>query len=181
MSTRPNTLFAAAGLVLVFAGCRLSTLSLNYHEDTYDHRPARVTYVEPHVSHVCTYDCHDHYYDGSRVVVLRSGHRHGRNCGHHWDGRFWIASKIRQARRRANDRHRGPARVTEVGRGSRRGGQKVRVSGPARVAKVRHVHGPSCGHVYKRNGHKWLKVKRGHVHGAGCGHAHIEGRWTIRF
>lgn len=181
MSTRPLTLVAVTGLVLVFAGCRLSTLSLNYHEDSYDHRPTHVTYVEPHVSHVCTHDCHDHFYDGSRVVVLRNGHRHGHDCGHHWDGRFWIAAKVHVTRRRANVGHNRPARVSEIRHGAARRRAGNHAGRPARVAKVKHVHGPSCGHVYRQSGHKWLKVQHGHVHGAGCGHVHLNGRWSIRF
>lgn len=47
-----------------------------------------------------------------------------------------------------------------------------------RHVRVRHVHGPDCGHVW--DGHTWVVVRRGHVHGPDCGHHYDGNRWVIR-
>jgi hypothetical protein len=39
---------------------------------------------------VCGHHCHEHYWDGGRVVVMK-GHVHGPGCGHDWNGRYWIS------------------------------------------------------------------------------------------
>ena len=94
-------------------GCAGGRLSLSYYDR--EPRPVRVTHVHRHAKHVCTHDCHDCYWDGIKVVVLK-GHRHGPGCGHVWDGKNWIIA------RKAN---------------------VVRVHpGPKKVKKVRRVHGP---------------------------------------
>ena len=138
--------------VLVCLGCRGGSFSLNLYD--YDPPPVRVTHVHRHVDHVCSYDCHDHYWDGARVVVV-SDHRHGHGCGHVWDGMHWVVVIKRRVNRAHHDH-------------------------PTRVVKVKHAHGPSCGHVYHHHKHKWLKIKKRHVHGHHCGHVFIEGRWSIR-
>ena len=83
--SRSVLLSLAAGSVFV-GGC----VTVLRHE--HYRRPVRRTHV--HTTHVhprtvCTHDCPDCYYDGSRVVVIK-GHRHGPGCGHHWDGRNWV-------------------------------------------------------------------------------------------
>lgn len=89
MSIRSLRWPAVCAIALVCAGCRLNSLSFSYHDDDYHHRPHVVTRV--HTGHVCHSGCHDHYWDGGRVVVL-SGHRHGPSCGHYWDGSHWSIS-----------------------------------------------------------------------------------------
>ena len=68
------------------AGCHGGHLSVQYN----GHRAHRTHYVD--TAHVCTRHCQDHYYDGSRVVVIRE-HRHGSGCGHRWDGGHWVANR----------------------------------------------------------------------------------------
>ncbi len=140
-------LLASVGLACV--GCWPGHVSFSYHED----EPAHVVHVHRHTAHVCTHDCHDHHWDGEKVVVI-SGHRHGAGCGHHWDGSHWGVVKTTHVRRL----HRGP-----------------------RVVKVKHVHSASCGCVYDRPRHTWVRIKKRHVHSPGCGHVYVEGRWSIRF
>jgi hypothetical protein len=148
-----TVLFPAA---VVISGCRLGSLSFRYHDDDHHgHGRARVTHVYAETGHVCSHGCHDHYWDGGRVVVV-SGHRHGPGCGHHWSGSHWLVVRKGKAKRVYHDGHQG-------------------------VVKVRHVHGPSCGCAYHGHHRKWVKVRTGHVHGPGCGHLYIEGRWTIRY
>jgi hypothetical protein len=115
--------------------------------------PVRVRHVHVHEDHVCHHGCHHHYWDGHRVVVLK-GHRHGPGCGHYWDGEYWVVE------RKARTKLVHPRKP--------------------KVVKTRHVHSASCGCVFDRRGHKWVKVSEGHVHGPHCGHIRIEGRWTIR-
>ena len=91
MFTRSIGFVALAAVVAVCAGCRISSFSFSAHDGhPYQHRPARVTHVYANEGHVCGYDCHDHYWNGTRVVVLSSGHRHGPHCGHHWSGSRWL-------------------------------------------------------------------------------------------
>jgi len=143
MSKRRFGWMACGMAALALAGCRVSSLSIGYHEDYY-HRPV----------HVCGYECDHHYWNGSRVVVLSDGHHHGPECGHYWDGRYWVAGS-----------HRSVARVHVEP-------QKVRVT---------HVHGSDCGCAYHPHEQRWVILKRGHVHGPGCGHVYVKGRWTVRF
>ncbi len=140
-------LVVAAGMVCV--GCRVSGFSLSVHD--HDARPVRVKRVHVPRAHICTHDCHAHYWDGAKVIVLAE-HRHGHDCGHHWDGSHWIVRK----------------------------GRVKRAHGSPKVYRVAHEHSPSCGHVYNRRAHKWIKVRKGHVHRHGCGHVHLNGRWSIR-
>ena len=49
-------------------------------------------------THVCTPDCHEHYYDGEKLVILR-GHRHGPGCGHVWNGKYWVPGQKRKVLR----------------------------------------------------------------------------------
>lgn len=151
MLSRSLGIASLVSITLGCLGCADGRFSFSY----YDHkpRPVRVTHVHRHARHVCTHDCHDCYWNGVKVVML-TGHRHGHGCGHVWDGGNWVIA------RKVNAKRMHP--------------------GPAKVKKVRHVHGPSCGCAYNRHGHKWVKIKRGHVHGPGCGHVYIEARWTFR-
>ena len=140
MSRRRFGLTSLGVAVLAVVGCRLDSLSIGYHED-YHHQPV----------HVCGYDCHDHYWNGSRVVVLSRGHRHGSDCGHYWDGSHWAVARHREV-------YAEP--------------QKVRVT---------HVHGDHCGCAYHPHEKRWVVVRQGHVHGRDCGHVFVKGRWTVRF
>ncbi len=91
MYTRLIGLAALATAVIFTGGCRISSFSMSAYDDHhYRHRPAGVTHVYAHEGHVCSHDCHDHYWDGTRVVVLAGGHRHGPHCGHNWNGSRWI-------------------------------------------------------------------------------------------
>jgi len=119
-------------LFLIPLGCSLGSLSIHHHEDG----PRRVKRV-PH-RHVCSRSCHDHYYDGSDVVVIRGRHRHGPDCGHDWDGHHWVVVTKGKARVREHERHVHSASCGCVF--EPRGQKWVRV-------RRGHVHGPHCGHV----------------------------------
>ncbi len=160
-------------------GCNGGSLSLAYHDSHHvvepvHVRPVHVDIVErPHVSvtHVCTHDCHNHYWNGAKRVVLARGHRHGANCGHHWSGKRWVVVAARGAHR---------AR-THGGHG--RGGhdRDVHIRGPrGRSVHVKHTHGHRCGCAFDSHHKKWIVIGTGHVHRRGCGHVFIGGRWSIR-
>ena len=191
-------LLSLVPVTLICFGCG-GGFSIGYH----DHRPARRHHVRR--AHVCTHDCHHHYHDGTRLMVLK-GHRHGPGCGHHWDGRHWVLA----------GRHREPVRAAHVCtrechhhyhdgaklimlKGHRHGprcGHRwdgthwlVAKKGKARphpgkaygkTRKVKHVHNAHCGCVFDRRGSKWVKVGPGHVHGPRCGHVFHDGRWCDR-
>lgn len=150
-------------------GCSDGSLSLAYHDYRPVVEPAHVSSVHvdiverPHVrvTHVCTRDCHNHYWDGAKLVVLTQSHHHGPNCGHHWSGKRWLVVAARGA-------HHGRVHTTHV-RGPR-----------GRSLHVRHVHGPRCGCAFDRHHKKWVVIGTGHVHRRGCGHVFISGRWSIR-
>lgn len=150
MKTRSLLILPLLSAVVIFGGCRLGRISIGHD----DHRPRRVTHAHRATIHVCTYDCHHHYWDGVRIVALATGHRHHDSCGHHWDGHHWVVRKARVSR----------------GRGH---------SSPNKVLITEHRHGASCGHVFSRRSHKWIKVKKAHLHRRGCGHRHVNGRWVI--
>jgi hypothetical protein len=108
------------------------------------------------VGHVCTRHCYDHYYDGSRVVVVRGGHRHGPNCGHKWNGRYWVSAEhkarpvVHVCSNRCRDHYWDGSRL---------------------VYLTGHRHRPGCGHFW--NGTHWVVVStRPYPHGQGHGHAH---------
>lgn len=129
------------GLFGLLTGCQ-GGLAVNYYEAD---PPPRVVHVDR--GHVCGPGCHDHYWDGGKIVVIRDRHRHGPGCGHHFDGNHWVIAVSR-------DRP-GPDRV-------------VRIPAPPGEAKF---------FVYDRRSSKWLKVSKGHTHGPKCGHVVIEGHW----
>ena len=176
------------GLALVPAamciGCNGGSLSLAYHDSHHvvepvhvrpvHVRPVHVDIVErPHVSviHVCTHDCHNHYWDGAKLVVIARGHRHGANCGHHWSGRRWVVVAARGA-------HRARVRGAHDRGGH---GRDVHIRGPrGRSVHIQHVHGPRCGCAFDRHHKKWIVIGTGHVHRRGCGHVFAGGRWSIR-
>jgi len=106
--------------------------------------------------HVCSRSCDHHYYDGSNLIVLE-GHRHGPNCGHHWDGTYWVAS--------ARTNRTNPPRKAYPYRGVRRS---------------HHVHDANCGCAYDRRRSRWVVIGRDHTHRSGCGHAFVDGRWCLR-
>lgn len=49
--------------------------------------------LTPAPSHVCTRLCHNHYYLGEKLVVIKGAHRHHDNCGHRWTGKRWVVVK----------------------------------------------------------------------------------------
>lgn len=118
--------------------------------------------------HVCTRNCPDHYYNGSRVIILRN-HRHGPGCGHVWRDRYWVRARPRRVVRTQHVCTRG---CNHFWNGSR----LVNIRG--------HRHGPGCGHNW--NGTYWLvggsrggttvirkgrpAVRRQHVCTRGCNH-----------
>lgn len=113
-------------------------------------RPVRRTHVHTthvHPRHVCTHDCPDCYYDGSRVVVIK-GHRHGPGCGHHWDGRSWVA--VRRAPRSVGVKVLPPRRTVHKAGPA---GPKPHVHKAKHPGPKRHVHkgklpGPKA-HIHK--------------------------------
>ena len=51
------------------------------------------TGLKPVLGHVCTRSCHNHYYLGEKLVVIKGNHRHQDNCGHRWTGKRWVIVK----------------------------------------------------------------------------------------
>ena len=123
----------------------------DYDDDDYDDA------VVIERTHVCTRGCNHHFYNGSRVVVLR-GHRHGPRCGHVWDGRYWI----RGPRRAVRTRHVCTRRCNHFWNGSR----LINIRG--------HRHGPGCGHNW--NGTYWIAGGRGPIAGPRGGRGSVRGR-----
>ncbi len=153
---------------LVFACTACERISFSY----YDRGPSR--HHVTRVAHVCTHGCHHHYYNGSRLVVLRSGHRHGPGCGHHWSGTYWVVrrgSPVRYA-------HTPNPVVVRKSRAHPRKAVVVRKARPSKTVVIGKA--PGRHYVYDRRGTKWVKIHKGHVHGPSCGHIHVEGRWSIR-
>lgn len=99
-----------------------------------------VRYRRVERGHVCGVDCHEHYYDGRKTVIV-SGHRHGPGCGHHWDGRRWVVVRSQpkppQGHQCTIDCH-----------------HHAYSSYGHEISLRNHRHGPGCGHVY--NGHRWV-------------------------
>lgn len=106
--------------------------------------------------HVCSRSCHHHYHDGSKLIVL-DGHRHRPDCGHRWDGTYWVAS--------ARTHRAHPHQKAHPYRG---------------VRQARHTHDARCGCVYDRRRTRWIAIGRDHTHRPGCGHMHVSGRWCLR-
>lgn len=147
MSIRTVTMGTAICIGLFTLGCSGSSFSFNLHPD---HHPARARYIE--VDHVCGHHCNNHYWNGSRVVVLNDHHHHS-DCGHHWDGSHWIT---------AARHHRSPVVHVCV-----RGCNHHYWNGQQLIELTSHNHSRGCGHEW--NGHRWVssgtfkaKVKRGH-------------------
>ena len=46
--------------------------------------------LTPSTSHVCTRSCHNHYYVGEKLVVIKGSHHHDDHCGHRWTGKRWV-------------------------------------------------------------------------------------------
>lgn len=115
-------------------------------DDDYDRDVA----VRVERRHVCTRNCYNHYYNGSRVVVLRH-HRHHPGCGHVWNGRYWVL-----ASRRGHPRNvtRVPARhvCTRACNHYWNGSRLVTIRG--------HHHHRGCGHVW--NGTYWVVARSHH-------------------
>ena len=146
---RRIVLIAPAMLMLALGlGCRSGSVSFAYVDD----HPTRVRVYDVGAGHICNHDCHDHYWDGGRIVVLKSGHRHHRGCGHVWDGSHWVVG----------------------------GSPAIRVHrGPQRVSKAVHVHSAACGCAWDRRERVWVSLQRGHTHGRNCGHIYINGKWCL--
>ena len=191
-------LFAPLVGILV-AGCNGGSLSFAYH----DHEPAHPRHVDR--VHVCTPDCHHHYHDGTRLVVLK-GHRHGPGCGHVWTGKRWVVARkvptrhVRHVCTPDCHHHYHDGTKVVVLKGHRHGpgcGHKwngkhwVRVAQrpayppravptPRRVPRAVPAPTPVHNRVYDRATGKWVAIHPNHVHGRGCGHVYINGRWCIR-
>jgi hypothetical protein len=120
-------------LLLVSSGCSLGSISFHHHDD----RPVHSRRVLH--NHVCNRDCHDHYYDGQRVVVIRDRHRHGPECGHHWDGRHWMVVKKGKSKVRRHAHVHGDSCGCAF---EPRGNKWVKI-------REGHVHSRHCGHVHK--------------------------------
>lgn len=135
--------------------------------------------------HICTPHCHDHYYDGERMIYIKGDHRHGPGCGHTWNGTYWVRSNvvptpsIHVCTRQCEDHYFDGQRLVTI-----RG----------------HRHGPNCGHMW--NGRHWVDAVdtlgpshvctrgctdhyydgqryitiKGHRHGPDCGH-----RWNGKY
>ncbi|MCH7808552.1 MAG: hypothetical protein IIB60_04955 [Planctomycetes bacterium] len=99
--------------------------------------------------HRCTLDCHNHYSDGIKLILI-AGHHHGQGCGHLWDGEHWLLVRT------------GPV-VT------------VRPT-PAPVRGI-HVCTRGC-HEHFHDGSQ-LMIVPGHHHGAGCGHSWNGQHWVV--
>ncbi len=190
MSARFPLYIGVLGCVGLLVGCE-GGLAVNYYEAD----PPRVVHVDH--GHLCGPGC-DHFYDGTRYVVLR-GHRHGPGCGHFLEGSRWMVV-VRTPGGGHGDHICGPGCHDHYWDG-----------GKIVVIRDKHRHGPSCGHhfdgnhwviavsrdrpgpdrvvripappgeakfyVYDRRGSKWLKVAKGHTHGPKCGHVVVEGHW----
>ena len=114
-------------------------------------RGARV-HVDAGPIHVCSHNCHHHYWDGGKLVVL-TGHRHGPGCGHVFKSNRWLVMGKSPAVHHRNSPRVHPRKAPAV---HVRKGPAVHVQkGPKRVKKAKHVHGPGCGHV-RVNG-EWVK------------------------
>lgn len=169
MLMRGSTLTVLAGGLLAATGCA-GGLSIHYFN--HEPRPARVVHVDiDHCDH--GYGC-NHYYDGTRWLVVRHGHVHGPGCGHYFTGTRWIV--------RATPAHTHKAVRIVKPQKKRRihiSKQRPRVKKAKRLRRVSHAHGADCGCVYDRG--TWIRVAAGHVHHPGCGHFLIHGRWSIRY
>ncbi|GEM_PF-2303260 len=144
------TALGLTALCVIAAGCEDGAVSFNYNR--YERQPRvehRVVYVPE--THVCGHGCHDHVYDGGRVVVV-GGHRHGPGCGHDYDGHHWVIV--------------GKARAVHVDRE------------PAHVARVETVPSGAV-RVYSPRRRIWIDIDAGHRHGPHCGHVHRDGRWCV--
>lgn len=168
----------------------------DYDDDDYDDEDVEVR-VER--QHVCTRACQHHYYNGSRIIVLRN-HIHGPGCGHVWQDRYWV--RARQPRRvirtqhvctRACNHYWNGSRIIDVRGhrhgpgcghqwggsywivgGSRGGTTVIRKGRPAVVAQ--HVCSRGCSHYW--NGSRLIDVS-GHRHGPGCGHIWNDTYWIV--
>jgi len=127
-------------VAVVVSGCGGEQVSVRWGDPP---PRRRVVYVEE--THICTRLCHDHYWNGSRVVVL-SGHRHYDGCGHVFRGGRWIVVAG----------HGDRVRVTEVHRCTRRCSNHYWTGGKM-VVLTGHRHGPGCGHFFSNS--RWLAVK----------------------
>ena len=139
-------------LVGLLGGCE-GGVAVNYYDSPPRHRTVHVEH-----GHVCGHTCH-HYWSGGEFIILR-GHRHGPGCGHALrEGRWMVVRTAPEVRVHADSPdvriHRSSPDVHVHTRSAELVHRRVQ-SGPARVTRVEHVHGPGCGHVY------------------------LEGRWVIR-
>ena len=140
---------------VALTGCGRTDVSVSRH----DQEPIVVEkhYIpaEGEVVHVCNRHCQDHYWDGSRIIIVEKGHEHKAGCGHVWDGRHWVLAQQ-------------PAKRV------RSGPQKVKVVDP------NHEHSAKCGCVFDLRSRTWVAVPGNHVHGKGCGHIYSNGKWCMQ-
>ena len=123
------------------AGCTVRNVSVDWDDSP---RHGGVVYVER--GHVCTRLCDDHYWNGSRTVVLR-GHHHHPGCGHVFRNGHWILAASVGSRHV----HLGASHVC---------GPNCRDhywNGSKYVILRGHRHGPGCGHVLVHN--RWVLAK----------------------
>lgn len=145
-----------------------------YDRDRDDHRRGI-----GHTSHVCSRSCHDHFFDGAKLVYLK-GHHHSPNCGHYWNGKHWVLgsrkgrSDVRHGPVHRDDANR-PVRLGDQDRGQRVGNSRGRA--PSRAASDQHLCSRGCDDHYF-NGSRLIYIK-GHQHGPTCGHRWDGRHWVM--
>jgi len=145
--------------------------------------------------HVCTRECHDHYYDGGKVIVIKGRHRHGPDCGHSWAGSRWTLSVNVGGRNsrdhictRSCDHYYDGGKLIVIKKGHRHDdrcghqwdGKRWILAKLAKAVVGRdrgHVCTRSCDHYY--DGGKLIVIKKGHRHGRDCGHDWDGKRWVL--
>jgi hypothetical protein len=185
-------LVAVGGLVAVCSVSCVRRVEVGY----YDERPRHsVIYVDE--GHHCHPGCPDHFWNGSRVVVL-SGHRHGPGCGHHfYDGRWVVfddhgdhvhVSSSHICNHNCHDHYWDGNRVVVLS-GHRHGPGcghyfhdghwtlSVSLGGGGVQLGASHICSSAC-HDHYWNGAKYISVS-GHRHGPGCGHVFSKNRWVM--
>ncbi|MBI4716798.1 MAG: hypothetical protein HY763_03260 [Planctomycetes bacterium] len=181
MTSRMRVIGSAC-LALVAGGCHDGGFSFDYAEG----RKGKVTHV---AAHICSDHC-AHYYEGSRVVVIRGVHRHGPGCGHFFDGAHWVLVTHAPPPTTVVVHEPAPRPTVVIQEPQPRTTVVVRQPQPRppvviappptkRVVVTEHRHGPGCGHAFDRAGNKWVAGGHGHVHRPGCGHVYVGGRWTV--
>jgi len=129
MMISSTKLYLLAALTLTMIGCHGGHFSVGLYDDDYGHHRSN-RYRDRHhdrhhnrvvafrlPDHVCTHDCHDHYWNGDHYVRIRERHHHGRDCGHHWNGKSWIIRKILRNHDRDHDHGHHKIKIKKRKRG----------------------------------------------------------------